>query len=150
MKLSTKIRYGARAMLELASHYGEGPIELKEIAGKQDISIKYLEQVIIPLRTAGLVKSVRGSKGGYSLAKHPSEICLNDVVETLEGPINLVDCIRDAKICKRSAVCVTRDIWTEVSEALHRVLKAITLEEMVRRRIDKENKENGNSPAYQI
>ena len=66
MKLSTKIRYGARAMLELASHYGEGPIELKEIARKQDISIKYLEQVIIPLRTAGLVKSVRGSKGGYS------------------------------------------------------------------------------------
>ena len=147
MRLSTKIRYGARAMLELAFHYGEGPIELREIAGKQDISIKYLEQVIIPLRTAGLVKSVRGSKGGYSLAKHPSEICLNDVVETLEGPINLVDCVGDPKVCKRSSSCVTRDIWAEVSEALHRVLDSITLEEMVRRKIEKEN---GDSPAYQI
>ena len=147
MKLSTKIRYGARAMLELASHYGEGPIELKEIARRQDISIKYLEQVIIPLRTAGLVKSVRGSKGGYSLAKPPSEICINDVVETLEGPLNLVDCIKDAKLCKKSSFCVTRDIWGEVSAALQRVLKSITLEEMVRRRIEKEN---GDSPAYQI
>ncbi len=147
MKLSTKIRYGARAMLELASHYGEGPIDLREIAAKQDISIKYLEQVIIPLRTAGLIKSVRGSRGGYSLAKHPSEVCLNDVVETLEGPINLVDCISDPEACKRSSICVTRDVWSDVSEALHRVLKSITLEEMVRRKIEKEN---GDSQAYQI
>ena len=147
MKLSTKIRYGARAMLELASHYGEGPIELKEIARSQDISIKYLEQVIIPLRTAGLVKSARGAKGGYSLARSPSEICLFDVVETLEGPLILVDCIKDAKVCKRSPSCVTRDIWGDVSAAFQRVLKAITLEEMVRRRIEKEN---GNSPTYQI
>ncbi|OGP93107.1 MAG: hypothetical protein A2156_08210 [Deltaproteobacteria bacterium RBG_16_48_10] len=147
MKLSTKIRYGTRAMLELASHYGEGPIELKEIAKSQDISIKYLEQVIIPLRTVGLVKSVRGSKGGYSLARSPSEICLFDVVEILEGPLYLVDCVRDPKVCKRSPSCVTRDIWGDVSEALHRVLKSITLEEMVRRRIEKEN---GDSPAYQI
>lgn len=147
MKLSTKIRYGARAMLELASHYGEGPIELKEIARKQDISIKYLEQVIIPLRTAGLVKSLRGSKGGYSLGKPPSAICLNDVVETLEGPMNLVDCIGDPSACKRSLACVTRDIWGEVSAALQGVLKSITLEEMVRRRIEKEK---GGSQAYQI
>jgi Rrf2 family cysteine metabolism transcriptional repressor len=147
MKLSTKIRYGTRAILELASHYGEGPIELKEIARRQDISIKYLEQVIIPLRTAGLVKSARGSKGGYSLAKPPSGICINDVVETLEGPLNLIDCIKDAKLCKRSSSCVTRDIWGDVSVALQRVLKSITFEEMVRRKIEKEN---GDSPVYQI
>ncbi len=134
-------------MLELASHYGEGPIELKEIARKQDISIKYLEQVIIPLRTAGLVKSVRGSKGGYSLAKPPSTVCLNDVVETLEGPINLVDCITDSRACKRSLSCVTRDIWGEVSAALQGVLKSITLEEMVKRKIEKEKED---SQAYQI
>src|SRR5512135_1483708 len=138
MKLSTKIRYGARAMLELASHYGEGPVELKEIARSQDISIKYLEQVIIPLRTAGLVKSVRGSKGGYSLAKPPSEVCLFDVIETLEGPINLVDCITDPRACKKSLSCVTRDIWGEVSAALQGVLKSITLEELVRRKAEKE------------
>jgi Rrf2 family protein len=147
MKLSTKIRYGTRAILELASRFGEGPIELKEIARSQEISIKYLEQVIIPLRTAGIVKSARGSKGGYSLAKPPSEICLFDVVETLEGPLYLVDCIKDSKYCRRSSSCVTRDIWSDVSEALHKVLKSITLDEMVRRKIEKEN---GDSPAYQI
>lgn len=133
--------------MELASRFGEGPIELKEIARSQEISIKYLEQVIIPLRTAGMVKSVRGSKGGYSLGKPPSEICLFDIVETLEGPLYLVDCIKDPKYCRRSSSCVTRDIWSEVSEAFHRILKSITLEEMVRRKIEKEN---GDSPAYQI
>src|SRR4030065_2254437 len=96
MKISTKIRYGTRAMLELASRYGEGPIELREIAKRENISPKYLEQVIIPLRTAGLVKSVRGSKGGYSLAKPPSEILLKDVIEVLEGPLDLIECLRDS------------------------------------------------------
>jgi Rrf2 family transcriptional regulator, cysteine metabolism repressor len=147
MKLSTKIRYGTRAILELAFRFGEGPIELKEIARSQEISIKYLEQVIIPLRTAGMVKSARGAKGGYSLAKPPSETCLFDVLEALEGPLYLVDCIKDSKYCRRSSSCVTRDIWSEVSDALHKVLKSITLEEMVRRKIEKEN---GDSPAYQI
>ncbi|PIX24913.1 MAG: AsnC family transcriptional regulator, partial [Deltaproteobacteria bacterium CG_4_8_14_3_um_filter_45_9] len=115
MKISTKIRYGSRAMLELASRYGEGPIELKEIAKKENISLKYLEQVINPLRAAGLVKSIRGSKGGYSLAKPPSEICLYNVIETLEGPLNLLECLRDSKVCQKVPSCVTRDIWKEVS-----------------------------------
>ncbi len=147
MKLSTKIRYGTRAVLELAFHYGEGAIDLKEIAKRQEISVKYLEQVIIPLRTAGLVKSARGARGGYSLAKPPSEICLYELIETLEGPLCLVDCVRDTKVCKRSPFCVTRDIWSEVSETLKKKLKSITLDEMVRRRLEKEN---GDSPIYQI
>jgi len=134
-------------MLELASHYGEGPIELKEIAKKENISLKYLEQVIIPFRSAGLVKSVRGSKGGYSLAKSPSEIFLNDLVEILEGPINLTECLIDPKICQKSASCVTRDIWKEVSEAIYRIFHSITLEEMVNR---KREKEGLNPPMYQI
>ena len=147
MKISTKIRYGARAMLELASHYGEGPIELKEIAKKENISLKYLEQVINPLRAAGLVKSIRGSKGGYSLAKPPSEICLYDVVETLEGPLNLLECLRDPKVCQKVPSCVTRDIWEEVSEAISKIFYSITLEEMVNRKKDKEER---HSPMYQI
>ena len=147
MKLSTKIRYGARAMLQLACHYGHGPIELHEIAKKEQISIKYLEQVIIPLRTAGLVKSVRGSKGGYSLAKSPSEICLRDLVEILEGPLNLVDCLADPKRCDRSFTCVTREIWNDVSEAIYAIFDAITLEEMVRR---KREKEGMVPPMYEI
>ena len=147
MKISTKIRYGARAMLELASHYGEGPIELKEIAKRENISLKYLEQVINPLRAAGLVKSIRGSKGGYSLAKPPSEICLYDVVETLDGPLNLLECLRDSKVCQKVPSCVTRDIWQEVSEAISKIFYSVTLEDMVNR---KREKEGNNSSMYQI
>lgn len=134
-------------MLELASHYGEGPIELKEIAKKENISLKYLEQVINPLRAAGLVKSIRGSKGGYSLAKPPSEICLYDVVETLEGPLNLLECLRDVKVCQKVPFCVTRDIWKEVSEAISKIFYSVTLEDMVNR---KREKEGLNLSMYQI
>ena len=147
MKISTKIRYGARAMLELAFHYGEGPIELKEIARKEDISLKYLEQVINPLRSAGLVKAIRGSKGGYALAKHPSAICLYDVVETLEGPLNLVECLHDPKACEKVPSCVTRDIWKEISDAISKVFYSVTLEDMVNR---KKEKEGRDFPMYQI
>ena len=147
MKISTKIRYGTRAVLELACHYGEGPIELKEIAKRENISLKYLEQVIVPLRTAGLVKSVRGSKGGYSLAKPPSGICLKDLVEVLEGPFNLVECLDDPKVCQRAPSCVTRDIWKEVSEAIYGIFGSITFEDMVNR---KRAKEGRNLPMYQI
>src|SRR4030066_2184107 len=128
MKISAKIRYGARAMLELASHYGEGPLELREIAKKENISLKYLEQVINPPRAAGLVRSVRGSKGGYSLAKPPSEICLNDVVESLDGTIQLIECLKDPKGCRKAPFCVTRDIWKEASDAINKIFRSITFE----------------------
>jgi len=147
MKISTKIRYGTRAMLELASHYGEGPIELKEIARRENVSLKYLEQVIVPLRTAGLVKSVRGSKGGYLLAKPPSEVCLKDLVEILDGPIHLIECLNDPRVCQKIPSCVTRDIWKEVSEAIHGIFHSITLEDMVKRRREKEGI---IPPMYQI
>lgn len=147
MRISTKIRYGARAMLELASRYGEGPVDLKEIAKKEDISLKYLEQVIIPLRTAGLVKSIRGSKGGYSLARPPSEICLNDLVEVLDGPIDLIECLKDPKGCSKAPFCVTRDIWKEASDAINKIFRSVTFEEMVNR---KREKEGQSPPMYQI
>lgn len=134
-------------MVELASHYGEGAIELKEIAKKENISPKYLEQVIIPLRTAGLVKSVRGSRGGYSLAKAPSQISLKDVIEVLEGPLRLVDCLVDPQSCRKIESCVTREIWNEATNAINRVLGSITLEEMVNRR---RQKEGAILPMYQI
>ena len=147
MKLSTKIRYGARAMLELASNYGKGPVELREIAEKESISPKYLEQVIVPLRTAGLVKSARGAKGGYALAKPPSEILLREIIEILQGPLNLVECLNDPKVCQKSATCVTRDIWNEVSVAIYRIFDSISLEEMVKRKMEKEK---NVPPMYQI
>jgi Rrf2 family cysteine metabolism transcriptional repressor len=147
MKISTKIRYGTRAMLELATQYGKGPVELREIAKKENISPKYLEQVIIPLRTGGLVKAIRGSKGGYSLAKPPSEICLNDLIEILEGPLNLIECLSDPTACRKVTSCVTRDIWKEVSEAIYKIFNSITLEDMVNR---KREKEGMLPPMYQI
>jgi len=147
MKISTKIRYGTRAVLELASHYGKGPIDLKEIAKKENIPIKYLEQVIIPLRTNGLVKSIRGSKGGYSLTKPPSEVCLNDLIEILEGPTDLIECLKDPKVCQKSSICVARDVWKEVSDAIHNIFHSITLEDMVNR---KREKEGLIPPMYQI
>jgi Rrf2 family cysteine metabolism transcriptional repressor len=147
MKISTKIRYGARAMLRLASHYGEGPIELREIANKENISLKYLEQVIIPLRTAGLVKSIRGSKGGYALARPPAEICFNEIVEILEGPLSLIECLHDPKLCQRVPTCVTREVWQKVSDAINGIFRSITLEDLVIRKIEKEGR---IPPMYQI
>jgi len=134
-------------MVELALHYGEGPIELKEIAKKENISLKYLEQVINPLRADGLVKAIRGAKGGYSLARPPSEICLYDVIEILEGPLNLLECLGDPKACQRISSCVTREVWKEVSDAISRIFYSVTLEDMVNR---KREKEKNNSPMYQI
>lgn len=134
-------------MLEIASHYGKGPVELKEIAKREDISIKYLEQVIIPLRTAGLVKAIRGAKGGYSLAKPPSEIFLNDLFETLEGPLDLIECLRNRAVCKKVQTCVTRDIWKEIQEAIHKIFHSITLEDLLDRKAEKESL---ISPMYQI
>ncbi|OGP63006.1 MAG: AsnC family transcriptional regulator [Deltaproteobacteria bacterium RBG_13_53_10] len=147
MKISTKIRYGIRAVLELSYHYGTGPIDLREIAKREGISLKYLEQVIIPLRAAGFVKSIRGSKGGYVLAKSPAEILVGDVIEILEGPINLIECLKDPGACQRSSTCVSREVWAEVSEAICKVINSVTLEQMVNRRKEKE----GLAPSmYQI
>ena len=134
-------------MLELASHYGKGPIDLKDIAKKEDISLKYLEQVIIPLRTAGLIKAVRGSKGGYSLTKPPAEIWLNDLVEVLEGPLDLIECLNNPAICKKVQTCVTRDVWKDVQEAIYKIFHSITLEDMLHR---KGEKEGLISPTYEI
>ncbi len=134
-------------MLELATHYGKGPMELREIAENENISLKYLEQVIVPLRTGGLVRAVRGSKGGYSLAKPPSDISLNDLVEILEGPLNLVECLNDPAACQKVPSCVTREIWKEVSEAVSAIFHSVTLEDMANR---KREMDGLTPPMYQI
>lgn len=148
MKLSTRSRYGARAMLELAFHYGDGPILVKDIAKSQEISKRYLEHLIVSLQAAGLVKTFRGKKGGCILAKPPSEIKLGEVVEALEGQIAPVDCIVDGKLCSREKLCVTRDIWIKVKEAIVNVLNSITLEDMVK--WQKEKLQSIETPIYYI
>jgi len=126
-------------MLDLATYYGKGPVALKDIAKRQEISEKYLWQLISPLKIAGLVNSTRGPSGGYTLAKKPSEITLNDIVSVLDGPLCIVDCVKDPSLCKRSANCVTREVWSETSEELSKVLASKTLEDMIRKQKNKDS-----------
>jgi Rrf2 family transcriptional regulator, cysteine metabolism repressor len=131
MKLSTRGRYGVRLMLELALHFGEGPVMLKDIAERQAISEKYLWHLINPLKSIGLIKSIRGPHGGYVLAKDPAEINLRDILRILEGSLCLVDCVDDPASCDRSDTCVTRDIWSETSKNISQTLESVTLGKMV-------------------
>jgi len=131
MKLSSRSRYGFRAILELAMAYGDGPIQIKKISENQDISNKYLEQLIAMLKASGLVRSVRGPRGGYTLAKPPSEIRLDEVFTTLEGPLVSVECLEHPDFCPRCTDCVTRRIWSEMQQALFGVLRAKTLQDLV-------------------
>lgn len=133
MKVPAKVDYGVRIAIDLASHLDEGPIKSREISQRENIPVKFLEQVIIPLRIAGLVKSVRGSRGGYLLAKPPSEIFLVDLVEILEGSLNLIDCLGDPGACQSSSLYLTRNVWKEVSEAIYKILRSVTLEDLVNR-----------------
>jgi Rrf2 family cysteine metabolism transcriptional repressor len=143
MKLSTKGRYGVRALLDLALHQGEGLVQLKEIARRQEFSLQYLEHLIAPLIAAGLVKSTRGARGGVLLLKPPSEVKLSEVVQILEGSIALVDCVNNPAICPRSASCVTRDIWIEMKRAMSHVLDSTTLQDLVERQKQKRQSETG-------
>jgi Rrf2 family protein len=133
MKLSTRGRYGVRLMLELALHYGEGPILLRDIAERQGISEKYLWQLIHPLKTAGLVNSMRGACGGYLLGKGPKAISLKEVLQVLEGSLCLVDCVDNPSLCERATSCISRDIWGEASKNMQKTLEETTLAEMVKR-----------------
>jgi Rrf2 family protein len=119
-------------LLDMAQHYNQGPIQLGEIARRQDISVKYLEQIIIPLKKAHYVESVRGPKGGHILAKPPEEINVAEIVALLEEGSSLVECTEHAEVCERSDTCPTRLIWKEASEAMFDKLKSITLADLVK------------------
>lgn len=131
MKLSTRTRYGMRAILELAQSGKKGPLQLKIIAQRQDISVKYLEQLMVVLKTAGLVRSVRGSKGGYVLAKAPEQIALSEVLHCLEGSVTTVECVENREYCTRAADCAARELWVKVQKAIEDVLKSMTLQDLV-------------------
>ncbi|WP_366922573.1 Rrf2 family transcriptional regulator [Metallumcola ferriviriculae] len=132
MKLSTKGEYGLRAMFDLSQRYGEGPISLKSVAERQEISEHYLEQLIAGLRKAGLVKSIRGAQGGYLLAREPKEIRVGDIIRVLEGPIAPMDCVseEDPEECSRGESCITKTIWKRVRDSITEVLDSITLQDM--------------------
>lgn len=131
MKLSTKGRYSLRAMFDLAVHFGQGQIQIKDISARQQISARYLEQLFIPLRKAGLVKSLRGARGGFTLAKPPSEIPLSEIIQVAEGSVALVRCVDKPKLCPQSDVCRIRSTWAEIAMAISQVLESTTLQDLV-------------------
>ncbi len=143
MKLSTRTRYGMRALLDMALQNGTQPIQLKDIADRQEVSLSYLEHLIIPLISAGFVKSTRGAKGGVNLARPAEEIYLNEVLEALEGPLAPVDCLRGANTCRRSGKCATQDVWSDLRQAMEKVLKSYSLQDLAERQKAKSSPAEG-------
>ncbi len=132
MKLSTKGRYGARALMELAKHHGNGPVPLNKIAAQQDIPLKYLEQLVSVLKAAKMIKSVRGPSGGYILSKPPEKINLLTLIETLEGPLSFVDCVKDPSVCEKVDACAFSDLWNRINREIARILRGVTIADMVK------------------
>jgi Rrf2 family protein len=118
-------------MLDLAKFYDRNPIPLAEIARRQRLSVKYLEQLIIPLKASGLIRSVRGARGGYRLAESPDRITVGQVIEVLEGGLSLVECVSGGKACRFKAHCPTRRLWQGVSWLLKDRLFSLTLQDVL-------------------
>ena len=133
MRLSTKGRYGARAMIDIALNYDKGPVSLKDLAKRQEVSDKYMEQLIPRLKAADLITSVRGAGGGYMLRKNPQNITLRNIIEALEGSTFLVNCVDHPEVCNRVEDCVTYEIWKELQDTISSVLESYTLAYMVER-----------------
>ena len=131
MKLSTKTRYGIRLLLDLARYYDQGPVQIGDIAKRQDISVKFLEQIIRPLKKASLVTSTRGPKGGHAFARAPEEISLGEIVQALESSPVLADCVDDDDHCMRASECSIRMAWQEATSVLFEKLNSITITDLL-------------------
>lgn len=133
MRLSTRGRYGLKAMFQLALYYGEGPIALKQIADEQNLSESYLEQLFSALRKEGLIKSVRGAQGGYMLSKEPENITVGEIIRCLEGSIAPSDCVleSDGFTCTNENKCVTKTVWMKIKDSIDNVIDGITLQDMI-------------------
>ncbi|NOX34176.1 MAG: Rrf2 family transcriptional regulator [Deltaproteobacteria bacterium] len=132
MKLSTKTRYGARILIELALQINQGAIQVSKISLNQKIPVKYLEQLLRSLKKAGIVKSVRGPKGGHLLAKEPNEIFLGEIVRLFEGQTDLVECISSPEKCEMAAECLIRNAWYEATSVLYKKLDSISIADLIR------------------
>ena len=133
MKLSTRTRYGLRAILELAENYGQGPLRLRTIAERQEISVKYLEHLMSVLKSAGIVRSIRGPNGGYVLAKSPDEIRVSDCFNYLEGHVITSECVDNSSFCHRAADCAARGLWIDIQNTVMELLRSVTLQNLIDR-----------------
>jgi Rrf2 family transcriptional regulator, cysteine metabolism repressor len=140
MRISTRTRYGVRFLLELAESHGKGPLFLKDIAKSQEISEKYLSQIVIELKSAGIITGLRGAHGGYVLSREPEQITLREVVAVLEGDLKLVECTRNGTACGRGPECITQDIWIKLADVMAEMLEGITLSDLAAKRRDKMRK----------
>jgi len=142
MRLSTKGRYGLRALLDMALFQNEGPVTLNNIAERQAISEGYLEQLMMPLKRAGIVRSIRGAQGGYLLARDAKDIMVGEIIRVLEGPIAPVACVDEEhpEICERASFCATRMVWEKVRDSISGVLDSYSLEDLVQ-----ESKKHGEA-----
>ena len=147
IRLSTKGRYGTRAMLELALSQDNRPVLLRDIAGRQGISTKYLEQIMPSLKSAGLVNSNRGASGGYFLARPPGKINMREIVEALEGPLKLVDCVGNARLCPEAGICAARELWQEAGSSISGILESRTLADLAEKQ---RKKSKSRPPMYSI
>ena len=138
MKISMKTDYGVRAILDLAQRYGQGPIQSAEIAARQSIPEAYLDQLLMTLRKAGLVRSLRGPQGGHSLAKQPDQMTLGEVVVALEGALTPIDCLDKSDECYLSKTCAVRDVWQEVKNLTQNILDSTTIEKLAQRQLARE------------
>ncbi len=125
--ISTRSRYGLRFLIDLSQHRADGPIDLGSIAERQAIPETYLAKLVVPLRNAGIIRSARGAKGGYELARSPGEIKVQEVVEVLEGRSSLLECTDHPELCARSADCPTLPIWTGLEKVIHDYLEGVTV-----------------------
>lgn len=139
MKLSTRSRYGTRAMLDIALNDGYGPVQLKDLARRQELSMKYLEQIVPNLKAAGLIRSIRGAGGGYVLAKPARDITLLNIIEVLEGSLVPVECVSNPHLCARTSECAVHDIWREVQYGMNNILSSHTLEDLAEKQMVKSN-----------
>ncbi len=133
MKISTRGRYALRLMIDLAQQEEGRPVSLRDVARRQDISDKYLEQIVTPLSRAGLVRSVRGAGGGYLLTRAPEDYTAGDILRPLEGDLAPVECATDGEFCPRCGDCATVELWQEIYRAVSQVVDGVTLADLVAR-----------------
>ena len=131
MKISTKGRYGLRILMDLAVHQSEKPRLIRDIAKSQQISEKYISRLVIALRKAGMIRSIRGVNGGFHLAMKPEDITLLDVIEVMEGPLSIVDCVKAPKRCSMHANCAPREIWCKLNEDIRDLMRQTTLADIL-------------------
>jgi Rrf2 family protein len=146
MKVSTKGDYGVRALVELAHHYGQGPVQSAEIAARQEVPEPYLDQLLTTLRRAGFIRSVRGPQGGHALIRSPEEVKLSEVMAALEGSLAPIACVDDPDACTKSGGCVQREVWARVRDATIDILDHISIADLA----EKERQLNRNGGRYYI